>query len=134
MFCIFCGTGTKVNNSRSKVSSSATWRRRECLSCKSIFTTNERPDLTVSIKIRGGSGKFKAFSEDKLFISIYECLSHKKNSLRASKSLTNTVLGRILPLKGGDLKTSALAEETYRVLRRYDKAAALIYKARYPIF
>ncbi|MBI5357414.1 hypothetical protein HZB74_01020 [Candidatus Saccharibacteria bacterium] len=134
MICIFCGHETKVNNSRSKINSSSTWRRRECLNCEGVFTTKEKPDLTVAIKVIESSGKFKAFSEDKLFISVYECLSHKENSLKASKSLIDTVLEKILPIKGNKIKASTLAEETYRVLRRYDKATALIYKARHPIF
>lgn len=134
MICIFCGTETKVNNSRSKTKSASTWRRRQCLSCKTIFSTTERPDLSNSIKIKDGSGRYKAFSEDKLFISVYECLSHRKDSHAASRSLINTILEKILPAKGNNLSSATLAREAYGVLRRYDKPAALMYKARHPIF
>lgn len=121
-------------NSRPRSRPLSVWRRRQCLGCKSIYTTDEKPDLYASLKIKDSSGKFRSFSEDKLLISIYECLSHKEEPLKASRSLVNTLLGEVLPFGNNSLKTSTIAEETYKILRRYDKAAALIYKARHPIF
>lgn len=134
MICIFCSSETKVSNSRSKAKAASTWRRRQCLNCGSIFSTTERPNFATSIKVRSGSGKFKPFSEDKLFISIYECLSHRKDSLAASKSLLNTILEKTVPAPESEVTTEQIAKQAYTILKRYDKPSALIYKARHPIF
>ena len=130
MFCINCNSKTKVTNSRSSKVSASKWRRRQCLDCDYVFSTSEKPNFSLSVKIRDKSGKYKAFSDDKLFLSIYECISHKKNAARIARSLSDTVCLNILPIDQYEtLDAEIIFKKTYQVLSRLDKISANQYKS-----
>lgn len=128
MFCIFCESNTSVANSRAANKTSQVWRRRKCDKCKKIFSTREKPNLSSSLKVKNHAGKIEAFSEDKLFVSIHKCFSHRKDSLKASRALSETVVGKLLPCKG-PLESAAIAKITYKTILRVDRSAAVFYKA-----
>lgn len=130
MFCINCNSKTKVTNSRSSKASSSKWRRRECLNCSYVFSTAEKPNFNLSVKIRDKSGKYKAFSDDILFLSIYECISHKKDAAKIARSLSDTVCLNILPINQyPSLNTEIIFKKTYEALSRLDKTSANHYKS-----
>lgn len=133
MLCIFCSSDTSVTNSRPSKKSSSVWRRRACDHCDLIFSTKERPDLTLSIKVTGPSTNPEPLQEDKLFVSLLSSFSHRNDALRSSRQLTETILGLLLPVRSGELEKTKIAAETYKVLRRFDKAAAVYYKAHHQI-
>lgn len=130
MFCINCNYKTKVTNSRSSKVSASKWRRRQCFDCDYVFSTSEKPNFNLSVKIRDKSGKYKPFSDDKLFLSIYECISHKKDALRIARSLSDTVCLDILPINQYTaLDAEIIFKTTYKVLSRLDKTSANQYKS-----
>lgn len=131
MFCIYCGNNTEVTNSRPSKKSPSIWRRRSCLACKAIFSSREKPDLSLSIKVSDSSGRLEPFSEEKLLISVYECFSHRNDAYTASKQLMDTLLNKFLPVKDKYLAKALVAKDVYTVLTRFDKAAAVYYKAHH---
>lgn len=132
MFCIFCKNQTKVTNSRSSKKTASKWRRRQCLSCKKTFSTKELPDINLSVKVKSGT-TIKPFLDDKLFLSITNALSHRKDRLRDSRELTDTVISKLLPFKNTTVDRKEIIDITYTVIRRFDNAGAVYYKSHHPI-
>lgn len=130
MVCIYCGATTKVINSRAQVRMGGVWRRRRCLACNNIFTTVENPDLSSSIAFERKLNDFEPFSRDKLLISVYESLRHRKSALEDAQGLTDTIWSKLIP----NINTAAISRVdvisiTTAVLKRFDKAAAVYYAA-----
>lgn len=105
-----------------------------CTHCHTMFTTRETVDYSGSIVVSKNSGHLEPFSRDKLFLSIYDSLRHRKSALRDATALCETVISRLLPLQvQGELKITVITGETDKILKRFDKAAATHYHAFHPI-
>lgn len=133
MVCIYCGSKTRVTNSRSK--SLHVWRRRECFNCLSIFTTRERPDLDLSFRvIKAKEGALQPFYRMKLFLSIYKSLSHKNTAITEAEDIMETVISHLTSIsKRGLVKEELIAKQTLLTLEKFDKPAATYYKAHLKI-
>ena len=133
MVCIFCHNETEVTNSRAKSRTPSVWRRRACKQCVAQFTTTELPDYTKALKVLSmDSRKLNPFSRDKLFLSLYQSLGHRKDALDSSTALTTTVIGRLINKKfviNGAIETKSISKVAYEALKRYDPLAAATYKA-----
>jgi transcriptional regulator NrdR family protein len=89
MVCVYCGSETKVTNSRHQKRTNQVWRRRQCLKCTALFTTEEKTDHTSLWKVKKNNEEtLVAFSRDKLFLSIYKSCEHRLNALADAASLT----------------------------------------------
>lgn len=132
MVCIYCGRKTRVVNSRSQKKSNTTWRRRECLACRAIFTSIEIFNLETSISIKDKDGNLTPFLRDKLLFSLYDSLKHRKSAENDATHLTQTVISSIMAKSQSVyIEKAALLETVYSILNRFDKAAAVHYKAYY---
>ncbi len=129
MVCIYCGGNTRIINSRLQNRTNITWRRRQCLSCKSIATTLEQIDLTRSLVVNNKSGETCAFIPEKLFLSIYESLKHRPTAITDARHLSNTVISRIINPSNGKIESRVITEITLVVLNRFDKVASAHYNA-----
>lgn len=133
MVCIYCQKETEVTNSRSKARTPSVWRRRACLSCVAQFTTTELPDYAKALLVEGlDRKKLYPFSRDKLFLSLYQSLGHRKDALDSSTALTATVIGRLLNKKyviKGAVSVKTISKVAYEALKRFDPLAAATYKA-----
>lgn len=130
MVCITCGSKLAIVNSRHQKQANRTWRRRKCPGCGSLFTTIEAIDYPTSLVIKDSSGSLSAFSRDRLFIDVYECLKHRKTALSDATSLTDTVLAQLLPAQHqSQIERSALVAIVQQVLARFDTAASVQYAA-----
>lgn len=98
-----------------------------------MFSTRELPDLSLSIRVKTEENYTKPFSDDKLFLSIANALSHKKDHLEPSRELTNTVIAKLLPFKSSTISRTEIIATTYEVIRRFDTAAAVYYKSHHPV-
>src|SRR5688572_9004474 len=134
MFCVFCGNFTKVMNSRSPQRLNTVWRRRQCLECKRVFTSTERVDLEKSWAVVDPNDIEKDFHRYKLFLSIYNTLQHTSDPLNAAIGISDTVIAKLF--KAGItqegkvvITTTAIATAAHNALKRFDKAAATLYKA-----
>lgn len=136
MVCIYCGNETEVYNSRDRKRNPSVWRRRRCRACVAQFSTNELPDYTTSLVISGQDKTLYPFNRDKLFLSLYKSLGHRKDALASATELTQTVIGKLLrdcTAKDGVISIRELAIQTYRTLKRYDPLAANTYKAYHQV-
>lgn len=133
MVCIYCVCETQVYNSRPQKRSNTVWRRRRCIACQAQFTTVEQYDLQRSVIVHGTIG-LKPFIRDKMFISIYDSLKHRKTALSDATALTDTVMAQLLSqVRGGVLERDVIASVCATVLKRFDKTAATYFVAYHPI-
>lgn len=134
MVCIYCASSTNVVNSRLQKKTNQVWRRRQCTTCSSIFTTHENVDLSTAIMVGDTEKSLKPFSRDKLFISIYDSLRHRKSALSDAEALTATIIAKLRSvLQDGTLTNDQLVAISKETLERFDKTAATVYGAYHPV-
>ena len=134
MVCVYCGGETQVVNSRPQVKLMQVWRRRKCKSCGSIFSTSERIDLSGTLLIKKNDQTIEGFIREKLLLSIYRSLGHRKSAVSNSIAITNTIISKLLKNPSKPLiDRKQLIETSYEVLNHFDKAAAVHYSAYYPV-
>jgi transcriptional repressor NrdR len=133
MLCIYCGTDTKVTNSRAQKRLNQIWRRRNCLNCAAAITTIESVDLSKSIALEHTKGHIEPFLRDILHLSIYDSLKHRKMAAAEAGDLTATIIAELIPRAQAGLLTRAqLIQTAAAVLRRFDTVAAVHYTAYHP--
>jgi transcriptional repressor NrdR len=132
MFCINCGEKTNITNSRFSKRLKSVWRRRQCSTCKNVFTTREFVDYWRSFKV-ANSNVLEPFVRDKLFLSIYESLRHRKTAITDAEAITETVLTGLLTMRSKNIPQKEIIKLSYVALRRFDAAAAVQFKAFHPI-
>lgn len=127
MVCIYCAHETQVINSRPNKRPNQVWRRRQCQTCRAVFTTHETADWATAVRVQRKS-RLEPFSRDKLFISLLESLRHRDTAIGDAGALTATVTAALRPINGiigaGDIVEAAKA-----VLNRFDQVAAVHYGA-----
>jgi transcriptional regulator NrdR family protein len=134
MVCIYCGAKTQVINSRSQKRLKQVWRRRKCLACSNIFSTIERINFSNTLLITTRSGKVDDFSKEKLLLSIYDSLKHRRDALDDAIAITDTVMAKVLEtLKTPLIDHNTLINISTEVLKRFDKPAAVHYSAYNPV-
>lgn len=133
MVCIFCQTKLDVINSRPNKRSNQIWRRRQCPNCHAVFTSSEIIDLSKSIRYETAEKRLEPFWRPILLISIYEACKHRKAPQNDANALTDTIIARLLRKKSAVITRNELCKVTTEVLSRFDKAAAVQYKAFHPI-
>lgn len=132
MVCIYCNSKTEITNSRRLARSNATWRRRHCLKCGALYTTVEEADYSRLWLIAGLKGRLSPFLRDKLFLSVYDSLRHRKTAIQDASALTSTIIAKIAKAStDGQIDRQKLIDTALACLKRFDKTAAVHYKAYY---
>lgn len=132
MVCIYCGGETKVINSRSQRKANQIWRRRRCVACKAVFSTEERA-ITENSLVVTWKNRVQPFSREKLLLSVYDSLRHRKTALSDATALTATIQQKLQPfVQNASLPHSAITGVVTKVLDRFDKSAAVHYRAYHP--
>lgn len=129
MVCIYCGGRTQVTNSRPQKRLNQTWRRRECVNCHAVFTTEEAVNLSGSLVVRRPQAPVQPFSRDKLFVSLYRALGHRKTALEDAGALCATIIAQLADNAKASISPADIAAVAHQVLRRFDTAAAVQYAA-----
>lgn len=130
MVCIYCKNKTRVTNSRSSKKTNATWRRRQCQGCGSIITSREQAELSDVIRVKNSENILEPFSRDKLFMSVYRSLQHRKTALEDAGALTDTIIYRLIVVQTNGVLDSAVVVRTATpVIKRFDGPAAVSYQA-----
>ncbi len=133
MNCLYCKAKTEVVNSRVQKRSNQVWRRRQCLSCRASFTTRETIDLSLGLSVKTNSGQILPFSRDKLFLDVYDSLKHRKTAKNDATALTETVLSKLYKhMSNGLVDTAVITDIASKTLKRFDRAAGVIYQANHP--
>lgn len=129
MNCLYCGGPTQVKNSRHGKRKTQVWRRRTCTACQAVFTTHEQPELEKSLIIND-NGELIPFSNDKLFVSIYDSCKHRKKASEDARALANTVIEKVLASgNSAELLKADLIETVQKTLKAFDTAAYVQYSA-----
>ena len=129
MVCIYCGSATKVLNSRPQKRANQIWRRRKCLTCRAVFTTIEAVDPTLALQFRHGKHT-EPFSRDKLLLSVYDSLRHRKAAATDASVLTAAILSRLYAqIQDASLSRDLVTQTAAAVLGHFDPAAATHYRA-----
>lgn len=128
MVCIYCSSKTSVVNSRRQKRSNKIWRRRQCLKCQAIFTTSESVDLDKSLVITSNS-QYKPLKRDKLFVSVYDSLRHRKTALNDATALTDTIINRLYARHSAQIEKNDVIKIASEVLKKFDKAGYVYYTA-----
>ncbi|MGB4966603.1 MAG: hypothetical protein WBO35_00165 [Candidatus Saccharimonadales bacterium] len=132
MVCIYCGSETRVINSRPQKRLNHTWRRRQCEQCLTIFTSVESPDLASSIVVGDGS-KFAPYDRDRLFASLLKSLGHRTDAVAAATSLTATITTLVLKTAvNARIERQTIVEIAITSLMAFDPAAGVHYRAFHP--
>ena len=130
MVCIYCGSPTKVTNSRPQKRLHQTWRRRACVQCGAVFTTTESAELGTSLVVKHPDGSIEPFSRDKLFVSVHRAVGHRQSPTEDAGALTATITARLLQrTESAAISPSDIVSSTLQVLQRFDNAAAVQYGA-----
>lgn len=133
MQCIVCGADTRVSNSRPHKTTPSVWRRRNCKSCNTAFTTWETVhDDDYEFMVTNGKHK-TSFSLPRLLVSIYACLAHRTAPTVADDAywLATTVAQQIQLTASNNVTVEALTTATRETLLRFDELAGLSYGARH---
>ena len=134
MVCIYCGSRTEVINSRLQKRPNQVWRRRKCLNCGAVISTQEMVLYENSLAVHGVNGKPQPFLRDKLFLSLYESCRHRPTSLTDAVALTATVIGQLRShVRTGSVEYADIIRVALETLQNFDKAAAVHYKAYHPV-
>lgn len=130
MVCIFCSNNTSVENSRPQKRSNTIWRRRQCKSCQALFSTQESVDYEQTFVYQTPSGALEPFQRDKLFLSVYESLKHRKTAVEDAKGLTDTIMNKLMVKQTqAQINRPLLVDCVTVVLGRFDKVALTLYQA-----
>jgi transcriptional repressor NrdR len=132
MVCIYCGSETKVTNSRLQRRNNQVWRRRECLACQAVFTTHEAVELESALSV-SRNGQTGPFLPDLLLKELMMALNHRKDVYTASREVMGTIMRKLLALPQKPLfSPQDISKTTAEVLNRFDKRAYLRYLADHP--
>jgi transcriptional regulator NrdR family protein len=104
-----------------------TWRRHTCKRCFAVFTTRESVDMSQSYRIELNDGSLVNFSRDKLYLSIYDAVIHRSDSITESSILTDTIVAAVQKRGRLLMQRKDLIEMATTVLRRFDKTAYVRY-------
>ena len=130
MVCTLCSSETKVINSRPQKRNNQVWRRRRCISCRAVFTTEEAPVYSASWVVKSRSGRLEPFSRDKLFLSLHKACQHRKTALSDSAGLTETIIKRLMSqIQNSTIETRLIVQTAQVTLNRFDSAASVSYEA-----
>lgn len=133
MVCIYCSGDTKVANSRLQKRTNRVWRRRRCLECGAVFSTEEQAVTDKSIVFKD-SNVLEPFSREKLLLSVYDTLRHRKTAVGDATALCDTIWSKAyLHITDGIILRDDLVRITAATLQRFDRAGATAYLAFHPI-
>jgi len=128
MVCIYCSADTKVINSRHQKRNNTVWRRRRCVECGSVITTEEKPRYETALMVSEAEGSLQPFSRDILLISLYKSLAHRKTAAEDAAALSQTLIGA-LRTQAAVINKAALITQVADCLDRFDPAAGTHYRA-----
>ena len=132
MVCIYCGSETRVTNSRKQKRQIGTWRRRQCKNCRAVFTTHEHASLEGGFRFQKQNGDLEPFLRDNVFISLHDSCKHRNTALTDATALTDTVIRDILALPTADtgiITRAQLIAVILSILKQFDTASFAYFTA-----
>ena len=131
MVCVYCGNKTQVINSRHQKRNNGVWRRRQCKKCMAVFTSLEQVDTQTSLVVNK-SGRLEPFSRDKVLISLYDSLKHRKTATSDASGLADTIVNQAFARnESSEIGLNALKSIILSTLDRFDPVSAVHFQAYY---
>ncbi|MEK9195924.1 MAG: hypothetical protein AAB914_01005 [Patescibacteria group bacterium] len=97
-----------------------------------VFTTRELPDWSLSISVSRNNGQISPYSTDKVFVSVFRSLSHRKSPIEDARGITTTTTESVGQLqRNGVVSTGELQKTISGVLQRFDSVARIHYDAHH---
>lgn len=132
MVCVNCMGPTRVINSRAQKRSNQVWRRRQCLRCKLVFSTEERVQYENVWLVIDPFGTLSPFSHDKLLLSLYRSCRHRQTALSDAAALSETIIQRLQPkFTEGHISSQTIVQVSQVALNRFDRVASINYEANH---
>lgn len=133
MQCPFCHHDEfKVTDSRIASDMNAIKRRRECLKCKSRFTTFETIDLTLQVRKRNGT--YEDFQQEKLLKGLDAACRHSKISHDQVRSLVYRITADLAERQIREIASQELGDIVMNYLHHLDVVAYIRFACVYKRF
>jgi len=131
--CPSCGYGeNKVLDSRDTPEGSIR-RRRECLRCKTRFTTYERIEAPTFMVIKK-DGRREPYSHDKLLVGIQKSLEKRPVSQERIEKVVAKVEKKLQELGDKEIPTVLIGELVMKELKKVDSVAYIRFASVYREF
>jgi transcriptional regulator NrdR family protein len=88
-----------------------------------VFTTRERVDMPVSFRFETAFGTLEPFSEDRIYLDVYESLRHRADAVSEARAITHTIIASIQARKRLLISREDLLTIASKVIQRYDRSA-----------
>jgi len=133
VLCPVCDSASKVVDSRTARGGRAIRRRRECLECRSRFTTYERvEERPLQVVKRDGSAE--DFQRDKLEASIAVACAKRPVSPGDIETLVDRIEDRFSASARKEVASARIGEEVMEGLKPLDRVAYVRYASVYRNF
>lgn len=130
MICPFClHKKTDIYNSRSTNKGSTVWRRRRCLQCQNVFTTQESFNPSDIWKVNNVNKK-APYSRARLAISLIKACDHRQDAESKVWYLFEGIEQQLLPIAARNnqlITTSDIAKVAADILKNFDATAYVKY-------
>ena len=76
--------------------------------------------------------RLQPFKRDRLFLSVYDSLRHRKSAISDAEGITATIISKLARKRlDGRLDKHEIVDIALSTIKHFDKAAAVHYKAFY---
>jgi transcriptional repressor NrdR len=134
MKCPFCGyQDSKVIDSRSSDGGNVIRRRRECLECKSRFTTFERYEQIPSVVIKR-SGERVPYKREKIMVGLSKAFEKRPVSKQKVEELLESIEAELRAQGEREIKSSLVGMIVLKKLKEIDEVAYLRFASVYKDF
>lgn len=134
MYCLKCGCEeSKVVDSRNVNESNSIRRRRECLNCKSRFTTYEKIEYTPIIIVKK-NGLRQQFDRDKLISGMLRACEKRPVSVDTIEKAADQIEAELNNSMEKEVESSKLGDMVIEKLRNIDEIAYVRFASVYREF
>jgi len=135
MKCPFCkADNDRVVDSRASEGSYAIRRRRECLDCKRRFTTYERAEQEVRLRVIKKDGSRVAYDRNKLLEGLHKACHKRPVSEETIQRIVREIEDEMVGRFDQEVPTSFLGERIMDKLREVDQVAYVRFASVYREF
>ena len=134
MKCPFCDElEDKVVDSRMAKEGEVIRRRRECLGCKSRYTTYERVDEILPVVVKK-DGRREPFDRTKILAGLKKACEKRPISTATIEAVTDRIEKRIQEMGETEIESRIVGEELMKELHQLDQVAYVRFASVYREF
>jgi len=133
MFCPYCNSlKTRVIDKRSSEDNRAIRRRRECLGCKSRFTTYERVKSPMIVIKRDKSKE--NYNREKIKTGMLKALDGRPVNEKKLEKVLDEIEAEIKNMNCMEIKSKIIGDIVTEKLKKFDKVAYVRFMSHYKDF